>query len=641
VLLMAFDCRDRGAHHVLLDQRARRAIRSAPTVAPTLDSLVPGAVLPASFDLRTEGRVTGVQVPACAVCWATAAIASLESSLLPFESWDFSEDQLQRASGLACGAGGHYLVSASTLTAWRAPVRESDYDYTALYPDGHPEVVKHVQRIYFPPHRSVELARHLLKYLIMYVGAIDTAVSNSGYDRDPYYYYDPHWNPTHQVVLIGWDDSINFTKFRYERDGDTIMPAGGGGFLVKGWGYYYISYDDATLKDSLLAAFTAAPVTRYNRIVQIGLDLYGVSPGSLEAGMANVFSSPADDDLTAVGFYSGLPDPDTVSDLLSVYRIEVHLDPTQGPLNPTGPALAFHASFPLAGYYTVDLPRKIRLHAGQRFSVVVLGADGTWVDVYYHDGTPDSGGSSWVLLAPDEVWQPFDLERHLPIRAYTTPIGGLVSHLGTGRTADGRVTVTLRNDDMSDVTLRVAVSSRPSDDAPSPAEVSIESYRGRNGRSVRATRGLVRLSPGETVTTFTPGAIGQRSGLLTCMVYHVTSSGERLLTVAGLTVIGASLRALQVVSIAAGVSSITVTFDQDIKRGPQLWDISVTSPGEVQFVRPWISGHTLTLRATTSFASPYSSGLLWTVRIPSDAVTGTTGNRLEQDYAWSFTAGGT
>src|SRR5450756_246557 len=50
---------------------------------------------PSSFDLRTTGKLTGVrnQNP-YGTCWAFASFGSLESSLLPTESWNFSEDNL-------------------------------------------------------------------------------------------------------------------------------------------------------------------------------------------------------------------------------------------------------------------------------------------------------------------------------------------------------------------------------------------------------------------------------------------------------------------------------------------------------------------------------------------------------------------
>jgi C1A family cysteine protease len=244
---MAYSCREPGSAHVKIAGRfpPEPVIRPTGVLKPAI-LLIPIHSYPASYDLRTLGRVTPVQVPECATCWATAAIASLESSLLPFENWDFSEDQLQLASGVECGGGGQDELSASTLTAWRAPVRESDYDSSSPYPTGTPKVVKHVQRIFFPPEKAVPLARDLLKYLIMYVGGVTASVSLSGWNEDPEYYFDPNWLPEHEVVLIGWDDNISRSKFVYENGEYGATPRGDGAFIVKGWGFYYISYYDGT-----------------------------------------------------------------------------------------------------------------------------------------------------------------------------------------------------------------------------------------------------------------------------------------------------------------------------------------------------------------------------------------------------------
>ena len=49
--------------------------------------------LPATYDLRTLGRVTSVKDQGSyGTCWSFASGGSLESCLLPGETWDFSED---------------------------------------------------------------------------------------------------------------------------------------------------------------------------------------------------------------------------------------------------------------------------------------------------------------------------------------------------------------------------------------------------------------------------------------------------------------------------------------------------------------------------------------------------------------------
>jgi len=54
----------------------------------TQERRLAGAALPASYDLRTLGKVTPVKDQGnCGSCWSFATYGSLESCLLPSESW--------------------------------------------------------------------------------------------------------------------------------------------------------------------------------------------------------------------------------------------------------------------------------------------------------------------------------------------------------------------------------------------------------------------------------------------------------------------------------------------------------------------------------------------------------------------------
>src|ERR1017187_5590267 len=56
--------------------------------------------IPASYDLRTLGRLTAIRNQfSCGDCWAFAAIGSEESALLPGETRDFSENNLKDLNG--------------------------------------------------------------------------------------------------------------------------------------------------------------------------------------------------------------------------------------------------------------------------------------------------------------------------------------------------------------------------------------------------------------------------------------------------------------------------------------------------------------------------------------------------------------
>lgn len=92
---------------------------------------------PAAYDLRTLGKLTPVRNQgAFGTCWTFAALGSLESSSLPAEALDLSEDNLALTSGFDVGGaataaqkydtGGNADMATAYLVRWGGPVLESD-----------------------------------------------------------------------------------------------------------------------------------------------------------------------------------------------------------------------------------------------------------------------------------------------------------------------------------------------------------------------------------------------------------------------------------------------------------------------------------------------------------------------------------
>ncbi len=348
------------------------------------DAIVKGATpIPIKYDLRELGRVTPVkdQSPA-GVCWTFASLASLESNLLPSETWDFSENNMKNllSNTYPWGydrnfdSGGNSIMALSYLARYSGPVTESSDPFNPLSnvsPSGL-EVVKHVQNMYIIPSRDGPLDNELLKRALMEYGAIDCDLY-----WDPNYYNSIHKSyysnnnqvsANHDICLVGWDD--NYSRYNFK-----ITPPGNGAFIIKnswgtGWGdggYFYLSYYDFVFGYSTFNSVfvRAEEKTNYNEIYQydplgwvgqIGLSQVKInSPTPSTAWFANRFTSLSSRALAAISFYA--PATNAAYELFAVVGDNEYVLNKGTLVNP--------------GYYTIKLNQKIPLLQGQQFFVVV------------------------------------------------------------------------------------------------------------------------------------------------------------------------------------------------------------------------------------------------------------------------------
>ncbi|MCL5734562.1 MAG: hypothetical protein M1274_03075 [Actinobacteria bacterium] len=214
-------------------------------------------VLPSSYDLRTEERVTpvGDQNP-YGTCWSFATLGSLESWLLPDETWNFSEDNMVLNSQYDVGDdpynhGGNIEMSTAYLVRWGGPVEESSDEYGDSYTPAGLSPVKHVQEVNWIPARGGPLDNDNVKRAVMQFGGVyitlswqDSSSGSMYFDASSasYYYNGPLW-ANHAVLVIGWDDDYPASNF-------PMQPSGDGAFLIKNsWGtdfgdagYFWVSY---------------------------------------------------------------------------------------------------------------------------------------------------------------------------------------------------------------------------------------------------------------------------------------------------------------------------------------------------------------------------------------------------------------
>jgi len=427
--------------------------------------------LPAKYDLRALGRVPPVKDQGNhGACWAFATFASLESTLLPGEAWDFSEnnmknllsDQYPDGFDRNYSKGGTHKMSTAYLTRWSGPVNQSDdpYNITSPYSPTNLTVQKHVQRVDFIPDRTSSTDNTNLKTAVKAYGAVYTSYNVSdeipaywNADTNSYYYFGPD-SANHAVAIVGWDDGWSRYNF-------STVPDRDGAFIIKNswgatWGdsgFFYCSYND-TLMGKENALFISSPPTNYDHIYQY--DPFGwvssiYTSGEKVGFAANVFNSTRSQNLSAVSFYT----TDTNAD----YQAWVYVNPNDGPvLNSSGAVFTQNGTFANAGYHTIAIPKEISLDAKDRFAVAVKLTNPTYnwsiaiqdktyetskARAYPGQGYTSEDGSTWT-----DVTTPADQKNvSLCIKAFTRDPALVVDF--TGAPIRGVAPLTVRFTDNS------------------------------------------------------------------------------------------------------------------------------------------------------------------------------------------------
>jgi C1A family cysteine protease len=365
--------------HLKGKQVSRRALVAAArglAAEGGLEESIPGGDIvsfSASYDLRTLGKLTPVKNQgSCGSCWAFATYGSLESTLKPDETWDFSENNLKNKHGYAgthC-AGGNAGMSTAYLARYAGPVSESDDPYNAVssYSPANLAARKHVQDVLYLPDRSGPLDNDNIKNAIQVYGGIYSLVYwTDGAYSSAYksFYYSGTSYANHAITIVGWDDNYERSRFR-------TSPSGNGAFIVRNswgtsWGdsgYFYVSYYDSVIGKGN-AVFTGESTLNFQHIYQY--DTLGwlgnAGYGTDTAYFGNVFTATAAEEISAVSFYT--------ASTSSEYQISVYTNPTGGPVNTAGPLSVKTGTIAIPGYHTVRLDTPVSVTSGQKFSAVV------------------------------------------------------------------------------------------------------------------------------------------------------------------------------------------------------------------------------------------------------------------------------
>ena len=359
--------------------------------------------LPQAYDLRTTNKLPEIRDQTTSgSCWAFAAYASLESALMPLNKPDFSENNLKNNSGYDWGPndGGNDYMSMAYLARWDGPVSEADDPFdpnSSSSPKQSPQ--KHIQEtlVFGDSNKSFSD----IKQMVMKYGAVTTSMymDDGRYFNDSTnsYYYTGQggYNFNHEVAIVGWDDNYPKEKF-------LNMPSQNGAFIVRNswgtsWGdqgYFYVSYDDNKLGTENAVFYNAEDTDNFKTIYQydpLGITAYA-GFNSDTAWMANAFTATSTESLSAISFYTLVPD--------STYEVRVYNN-FNGLFNTKAPTTT--GKIALAGYHTVSLGENIPVKDGEDFAVSVKLTTPNY-DYPIPIETPIKGYSSSATALPNQSY---------------------------------------------------------------------------------------------------------------------------------------------------------------------------------------------------------------------------------------------
>lgn len=330
--------------------------------------------LPQRYDVREKGQVPMVKSQGgLGTCWALTITSALETIWMKEEPLVFSADHMSLNNGfhITQNEGGDYMMAMAYLSGWQGPVLEEEDPYgDGVSPEGL-DVRIHVQEMQLLEGMDQEE----IKRMIYEYGPVQTSLymdrrltmSSKGYYQEAYsaFLYPEKEVPTHDVLILGWDDE-------YPKEHFGITPQKDGAFICQNtWGekfgeqgIFYVSYEDANIARTGVAYTKLESADNYDHIYQTDVCGWQGQQGYDQEScfFANVYSSEREELLEAVGFYTTGRDTE-----YEIYVVKQFEDVTSFETR----ELLGKGTIRNMGYYTVELEQPVELEAGERFALAV------------------------------------------------------------------------------------------------------------------------------------------------------------------------------------------------------------------------------------------------------------------------------
>lgn len=340
----------------------------------TADTSESATVIPAKYDLRKRGRVSGVRNQGYyGTCWAFAATGAMESALLPESRKEFSVDHMSMSNSFNVDQydGGEYMMGMAYLAAWQGPVYEKDDPYGDDRTEKKLKAVAHVQQIRIIDGKDFEgIKTAVFKYggvqSSLYSNLKSSSPSSIYYDSTSCSYcYRGTEKPNHDVLIVGWDDNYPKERFPMEVEGDgafICQNSWGKSFGKKG--YFYVSYFDTNIGTHNVVYTGIEPVDNYDHIYQSDLcgwiGKMGYDKEDIFGG--NVFKAKGKEQVEAAAFYATGADTQYEVYFVKDFKNTSSFDHMERVASGT---------VDQGGYYTVPFDKAVDVDKGERYAVVL------------------------------------------------------------------------------------------------------------------------------------------------------------------------------------------------------------------------------------------------------------------------------